>query len=555
MFTRARAEETHCVIRGDWSILLERYLFLQDELDKLLQQSELMEGLLYSENLKNKGKFRDELQGLIQPYKQWQYPGRKAKNFRFLTEQVRSLLLSLHDRWVISEHCERHDWKFSTQLMDELHNAGLYPRYVEVKNICRAGKMPTIPSHKTLVMDWSTQDKENIRKHGNDFEIEVDHTWLTVEVPSVLHDKHKVSKPAFRLGADGILYCTFSYEEKEQTMCHPSGGVGANDWGKINQISCAAVYPDESWTRQYLGTREGDHLHEQEQDLTDRISHLCDKRDAIADLLKGRYDSHLYDKWCGLSHEIGKLRSARSRLREHMCHVDARDVVDGFMVEARVDELHLEDLSDMDDSTHLHTVGLTQDYIRERCEAHGFACVMVGFSQSSHTNPFTGEHVDPDEDRLVVVDEALELELDRDHCASLELCVRPAKRGKSGSRRKVGRPVIGKGDVGRSACRVRPVRVKGEHKRLVKGESSRYARRARKLHAREVRARLHSERDAFYERAGTRRTRQVFSGSGRCIAVTDTAWAKSPSGQLPTINNDNHLKYSNNATIPHSNAD
>ena len=553
MFTRSRVDEASLVVKGDLELLIKRYMFLQEALDKLLGDTNLMMRLLHSENLGNKGKFRDELQAITKPYKNWSYPGKKAKNFRFITEQVRSLLKSLHDRWVISEYCQKHDWHYSTKLIEELHDAGYYPRRVEVTNICRAKSLPTIPEHKTFVMDWSTQDIENVRVHDDHFDIKVDLDWLRVEIPEALRGKHKVSKPSFRLGSDGLFYCTFSYEEKEDKLSAPSGGVGANDWGRINQISCAAVYPDGSWTEQYLGTKEGDHLHDVISVLDDELEPLYRKRDAISALLRGRYDAALYGKWCALEHEIGLLRSKRSRVRDHACRVDARDVVRGFMVEANVDELHLEDLSDMDDSTRLYTVGLSQDYISEACEVRGFACVMVNFSQSSHTNPFTGEHVEPDGNRRVVVDDEGHT-LDRDHVASLELCVRPAKREKSGSRREVGRPDISKGSLGVSVRRVRPSRRKGLHKGLVKAGSSSGSRRVRKLLLRVSREALRRERDAFYERVGTRQTsRQVFSGSGRCIAVTGMAWAKSPSGQLPTINNDNQTKIASYATLPQSN--
>jgi hypothetical protein len=124
MFTRSRVDEASLVVKGDLGLLIKRYMFLQEALDKLLGDTSLMMRLLHSENLGSKGKFRDELQAITKPYKDWSYPGKKAKNFRFITEQVRSLLKSLHDRWVISEYCQKHDWHYSMQLMEELHESG-----------------------------------------------------------------------------------------------------------------------------------------------------------------------------------------------------------------------------------------------------------------------------------------------------------------------------------------------------------------------------------------------------------------------------------------------
>jgi len=383
---------------ADLDLLWDRYMFLQNELDRLLQDRELMRRLARSENLRSKGKFRDEMQELTShPYKKWDHKGAKAHSFRFLTEQVRALLLSLDERTRVARVCEEHGWEWSQSLWDDLHERGLYPRQVEVKNVCRSGKIPEPPTSKPLVMDWSTQDN-TVRVKWNAALVRVDRTWIRFEIPRALRRVAvRISKPQFVVSPeDGLMYVMLPFEaECPETPLDETPGVGGYDWGRKVPVSCAAVYEDGSYSPQYVGTREGERLHRELERIDTELDVLYRKSERIGDLLAGRYDAAAYRKWGNQRHMIGVLRNKRSRVREHAARVDARDVVLGFMVATGVDELRYEDLSDMDDPTRTHMVGLIQEGIGRCCERLGFSAVPVGFRDSSRTDPFSGEEGDP----------------------------------------------------------------------------------------------------------------------------------------------------------------
>lgn len=540
-YTRCIKEEIHhvCVNQEQITTLYNRYQFLQEELNKLTQNTNLTTQITNTPLAKNQGKYRDYIQNITQPYKQWTYQGKRAKNFRFITEVLRRETLSIQERQEIAKTCQKHDWTITQDLIEDLHKHNHYPTGPALKNINRSKTIPEYPTHITLVMDWTTQDKENVNlvNDGTAYDLLVDQTHVLIRIPEKIRAYH-VCKPSFVTDDDGVLYCMFPYEQEVKQVQHACG-VGGYDWGKVLPVSCVAVYDDGMASPQYVATRETEHLRELIDDNTASLRVLNEKQDRIGELLAGRFGAGLYEKWLALEHEKHLIRNKRSRRREHYARLVARDIVRGFMLDAGVDELHFEGLSLFDMASWFHEFGLIVDAVREACEEFGFVCLPVSANNTSHRDPVSGEYVNPGADRRVCTSVGV---LDRDYVASLNIaCSVPVRRKGGASRHVVSCSGVGVDGTHKRRCR--PDRRKSIHKKHVKRVRSLEDRvRLNRLRV-ERRERVRKERVAFYERVRARE--EVLQESvlnivsGRSVAVSGSVMAKTAFGWvLPLVSSD-----------------
>ena len=419
--------------------LLPIYFLLDNELNRILRdEKEKLEQLIVKENGKavEKGGFTKQFNSifgntLLGVVDAWYY--------RILQLNIYDLLLSLHDRKEIQQTLRENDNKINSKLWDMLTEKGLYASRGYVKNIKKQKTDVTIPDKKTFELNFGYGDKQIVKRSGHTFqfklyqkkeaeELGVDQ-WMTYHMPVPATVKPQfsgiVKNPSFVYNKTlDILVahvpCVMTCEEVPQTHKNILGV----DLGKVKNYSATVLYPDKSYSDEYIPSNQ--------------LSQLCDKvtRQSIhIRALHGKSKRVKAYQIEGLTErqkrrEVNEqaTRQKRTRTKDEVARLTAKEIVE-IAYQENCHAIHVEELHWLESRGGKWNYAATIKYIRMFAELYSIKVVEVKCTNSSKMHPYTKE-IGVIRDRYVYWSDGSFM--DRDRLAGLNM----ALRGKNNARGK-----------------------------------------------------------------------------------------------------------------------
>mgnify|MGYP007130080316 FL=1 len=402
------------------------------------------------EEIASKGNFRNRfIKEYGKPYLDWGIEGDKAKYYRIIITQVRQQALSIKDKFLISEICEKYDYDLTKlkSIRDDLTLQGLYPTNSLVKNICRSQKVPDNQVKLTPILDFTAEDNQISRVLHDDtenivyFKIKIEKEWVDfhVELPvsSIREYSGNFARPIIqRNKKTQELYLRFTYEPVIHKHEFDPDLIMGCDQGKLKPITSAIVSKNGSYSTELTYSKELVNISHKLDVLEKEKTFLYAKRSRIEALLTNLDEDSLDYFDClyslgGIQEQITFIRNKQSRIRENVAWIVARDVIN-HALHYNVGRINLENLS-VFENTGKWNHALVREKICELAELHGIEVMIVDAKNTSHTDPFTDVHVNPKSTRMMRVTVG---ERDRDYIASLEIARRDGKNVVKKKRKK-----------------------------------------------------------------------------------------------------------------------
>lgn len=428
---------------------------LENEVNACLRNDELMRQAMMLD-IKRKGKFETEFNKLAnQRYKDADYAlsgGNQAKSFKFVEGNIRQVLLSQDERRQIADILAEYDYDISAKekldkIYDRLHDADLYPSLFEIKNISAAKGAVSLPQSKSCVIDWAVQDNQPIKTSYDNgylsFTCDYRGKWIEhkVLVPNNLKNPTGAfSKPCIHRDDDGVLWISIPYDAYVDTEyidnlndVYKCLGI---DLGIIKPFAGSIIDSDNNWMTGLAPSKELENLCKKFERVDVDVRKTAEKYHKYEDLAYRESDDEFIWRMYDLGKQLEAKRDKRSALRSHIEWVFARDIVN-HAVENKCGMITFEDFRPLNGITGWWDVSTIVKHVVMNAELHGIQVWLVNIRNTSHTNPFTGEYVVPDEStRLIEV--APNVLMDRDDVASLEVAWRPEvkRRDRSEQRKK-----------------------------------------------------------------------------------------------------------------------
>lgn len=402
------------------------------------------------EEIESKGNFRDRfIKEYGKPYLKWSIKGDKAKYYRIIIAQVRQQALSIKEKFLISEICEKYDYDITKLkgIRDDLTLQGLYPTNSLVKNICRSRKVPDNQVKLTPILDFTAEDNQISRVLHDDtdnivyFRVKIEKEWVDFHVelpiPNMREYSGKFARPIVQRNKETQeLYLRFTYEPVIYKHEFDPDLIMGCDQGKLKPITSAIISKDGSYSTELTYSKELVNVSHKLDILDKEKTFLYAKRSRIEALLTNLEEDSIYYFDClyslgGIQEQINFIRNKQSRIRENVSWVVARDVIH-HALHYDVGRINLENLS-VFENTGKWNHSLVSEKICELAELHGIEVMLVDAKNTSHTDPFTDEHVNPKSTRVMRVAIG---ERDRDYVASLEIARRDGKNVMKKKRKK-----------------------------------------------------------------------------------------------------------------------
>ena len=437
----------------DWVDAYQRSL--EDEVNSFLQDDAIMAQAM-SLDIKNKGKFETGFNRLSHNrYKDKDYAlsgGNQAKSFKFVEGNIRQVLVSQAERRQIAGILAAHDYDISTSeklsaVYDDLRAANLYPTIYQLRNIVVSKGAVSLPRTKRCVIDWAVQDNQPIKTSYDDgyllFTCDYRGRWIEhkVLVPTTLKNPTGAfSKPCIYRAKSGALMMSVPYDAyvdddyiNSLEDAHKCLGI---DLGVIRPFAGSVIDSENNWVTGLAPSKELERLCEKFKRLDDDVRGTADKYRKYEALACRDSDDEFIWRMYDLGKKLEAKRVKRSLLREHIEWVFARDIVN-HALENKCGIITFEDFRPLDNITGWWDVASIVQHVAMDAELHGIQVWLVSIRDTSHTNPFTGEYVEPDS-KTRSVEVAPGMLMDRDDVASLEIAWRPEsrRRDRSEGRRK-----------------------------------------------------------------------------------------------------------------------
>ena len=402
------------------------------------------------EEIESKGNFRNRfIQEYGKPYLDWDIEGDRAKYYRIIIAQVRQQALSIKEKFLISEICAKYDYDLTKlkSIRNDLTSQELYPTNSLVKNICRSRKVPDNQVKLTPILDFTAEDNQISRVLHDDtdnivyFKIKIKKEWIDFHVELPISNMRKYNgnfaRPIIqRDKKTQELYLRFTYEPIIHKHEFDPDLIMGCDQGKLKPITSAIISKDGSYSTELTYSKELVNVSHKLDILDKEKTFLYAKRSRIEALLTNLEEDSIEYFDClyslgGIQEQINYIRNKQSRIRENVAWIVARDVIN-HALHYNVGRINLENLR-VFENTGKWNHALIREKICEIAELHDIEVVLVDAKNTSHTDPFTDNHVNPKSTRVMRVAVG---ERDRDYIASLEIARRDGKNVVKKKRKK-----------------------------------------------------------------------------------------------------------------------
>lgn len=361
----------------------------------------------------------------------------RAWHFFIVADNIRRILESQRKRLAVAKILEAYNWQLIEKAREELTKNKLYPTNALIHNLCRSKKYPELPYHPRFVLDYTVSEKQMFQKlDNNNFRIKVGKKdWIDykIELPTSLRSNltGEIAKPRFiKRRKDNCYVGHCSYEINTNEREYNEKGILGVDLGKIKPFSAVVLYPNGSYSKEYVCSKEIERIKEKLLRLYKNKNDIYTKNQRIEKYkAKDTYEllPHIKEQQQRRIQQLDFISSKITRLKEDLAKKMDMEIV--YLADQNhCSEIHLEDLSWLASKAGKWHFSEIQDWVKEIAELFNIKVICVNARNTSKEHPITHE-VGKVSNRVVSF-EKTEQKIDRDVLASVNI----AKRNKYGKK-------------------------------------------------------------------------------------------------------------------------
>ena len=390
-----------------------------------------------------KGKFRDALSALTKPdYLQWNIKGSKSRLWRMVSSHAYQQYCSRYNKkQIINIIKENGINNICDDLWDKIRENKIKTTTNELVNIFKFLKKNKEQCFKItpVGLDYTTGDsnvRQELKHNIVHAQIQCDNSRMFdiyYQLPTHLNINNiaKVSKPVIKYDKD-----TDTVKLRYSVFMEVNDSDGKNilgvDLGKIKPFTAASITPPGEYSQELTYSKEINHLNNKLSRINTIIDSIYNKKKHLELLLNNNNgDLDAYYKWLSLSKEYYNVRTKRTRIKEHLSWLIARDAT-AHAVEENCSIIKLEDLSWVGDNSGKWDQSLTQSRIEHRANNNGVKIVKVDaygtsweYPEEYEANPAPKSHYNSKTRQLVNENGDC---LDKDYTASIAIAARVDKK-------------------------------------------------------------------------------------------------------------------------------
>lgn len=390
-----------------------------------------------------KGNFRDALNSLTKPdYKNWNVKGNKSRLWRMISSHTYQQYASRYNKkQIINIIKDNGIDSINDDLWDKIKENKIKTTTNELVSIFKFLKKNKEQYFKItpVDLDYTTGDsnvKQELKHNIVHAQIQCDNSTMFdiyYQLPTHLniHNIIKVSKPVIKYDED-----TDTVKLRYSVFMEVSDSDGDNilgvDLGKLKPFTAASINPQGEYSQELTYSKEVKQLNNKLSRVNTIINSLYNKKKHLELLLfNNDKDLDTYYKWVVLNEEYYNVRTKRTRLKEHLSWLIARDTTT-HAVKENCNIIKLEDLSWVGDNSGKWDQSLTQSRIEHRANNNGVKIVKVDaygtsweYPEEYDVNPAPRSRYDSNT-RELVNDSGDRL--DKDYTASIAIAARVDKK-------------------------------------------------------------------------------------------------------------------------------
>lgn len=390
-----------------------------------------------------KGKFVNELNALTKPdYLNWNVKGSRSRLWRMVGSHAYQQYCSRYNKKKIINIIKDNGINnICDDLWDKIRENKIKTTTNELINIFKFLKKDKDQYFKItpVDLDYTTGDsnvKQEIKHNIVHVKIQCDNDDMFdiyYQLPSHLNINNitKVSKPVIKYDED-----TDAVKLRYSVFMEVKDSDGDNilgvDLGKIKPFTASIITPQGEYSQELTYSKEIRHLNNKLSRINTIIDSIYNRKKHL-ELLLNNNDGDLdaYYKWLSLNKEYCNVRTKRTRIKEHLSWLIARDTT-AHAVEENCSTIKLEDLSWVGDNGGKWDQSLTQSRIEHRANNNGVKIVKVDaygtsweYPEEYEANPAPKSHYNSKTRQLVNENGD---RLDKDYTASIAIAARVDKK-------------------------------------------------------------------------------------------------------------------------------
>lgn len=370
--------------------------------------------------------------------------------WHMMTEPLRATLNSYEERLriidVITENNYDEDTEYSVIREAVISKHGLYPTNRAIRNTFDSGNKVT--KLNDYYLDFTVTDKNVIRSRAETNGLDKltmlldnrEYHWSIPVGCMVTNERatgeYTLPRVTRNKKQELILTLPYDIETEPVSIKYRDRVIGGVDLGMIKPYVLAFIAPDGSWSTGHEASRELlrvtrkltliNKIIKQNQKKIDERDKQVKRRLCRVPLTE--YEAFRDDmnrRNAATRAELVRLRAKRKRVKENIAYLYARDIIHTCKRHG-ISELHFEEFRGLNTVKGYWDTQRIITRVSEKADANGIMVYTVPVRNTSHADPFTGEHVEPNAERVVKVSHGYTL--DRDACAALVIASRSPSR-------------------------------------------------------------------------------------------------------------------------------
>ena len=362
--------------------------------------------------------------------------------YNYICDNILHLIKSHHEQVEIYKCLKRNNFKINDDLYELFYKNGeitKMPSHHYLKVLRKSRKMPEFPTHKKFIMDFSVDNLQgfemnknlkcvlhvapfrkvnNWKKNGNNpypkdivFQLYLP-TYTRTNLMT-----GKVAKPMLYYNFETHdLVCQIAYEIKIPDKSNWKNVLGV-DLGKVKLFSAVALYEDNTFSPEYIPSKELKHL-------SNKVDRLVEHQDGVFNKIR-RANAYNYMEQSITNHQRRRdndyylTRRKLTRIKAYISKLTANEIV-AIALENQCKEIHLENLHWLLAKGRKWDYSQIQKDVEQLALIFGIKIFRINPAYTSNRHPFTGEKGKTVGREIVFSDGT---RYDRDHLASINIAL------------------------------------------------------------------------------------------------------------------------------------
>lgn len=345
--------------------------------------------------------------------------------YNYVCDNIIHLIRSHHEQIEIYNCLKKNNFKIDDDLydlFDENEEITIFPSHHYLKGLRTAKKIPEFPTHKKFIMDFSVDNHQGFEMDKNlkctlhvlpikrltkrqrekgltkvPFDGEVQANPYPKDIVFQLYlpaytrtnlMTGKVAKPMLYYNFDTHdLVCQIAYEIKIPDKSNWKNIMGV-DIGKVKLFSAVTLYSDNTFSSEYIPSKELKHL-------SNKADRIIDHRDNVFHKIK-RANAYNYMEYSITNRQRRRnddyylTRRKLTRIKSYISKLTANEII-AMALKNQCKEIHMENLHWLLAKGNKWNYSQIQKDVEQLALIFGIKVFRINPAHTSNRHPFTGE--------------------------------------------------------------------------------------------------------------------------------------------------------------------